>query len=65
MDTDICVKSKCGSLMVAIINKLDGTLLYLMTKCASYEVHVYLYGVVIFSTKYCFSTAAFAKDELK
>lgn len=51
--------------MVAIINKLDGTLLYLMTKCASYEVYVYWNGVVIFSTKYCFSTAAFAKDELK
>lgn len=51
--------------MVANLNKLDGTLLCLMTKCASYEVHVYLNGVLILSTKYCFVTAAFATDELK
>lgn len=65
MDTDICEKSRCGCLMVANLNKLDGTLLCLMTKCASYEVHVYLNGVLILSTKYCFVTAAFATDELK
>lgn len=51
--------------MVANVNKLDGTLLCLLTKCALYEVYVYLNGVVIFSTKYCFVTAAFATDELK
>lgn len=51
--------------MVANLNKLDSTLLCLMTKCASDEVYVYLSGVVIFSTKYCFVTAAFVRDELK
>lgn len=65
MYTDICVKSRCGSLMVVNLNKLDGTLLCLMTKCASYEVYVYLNGVVIFSTKYCFVTVTSATDELK